>query len=80
VWIRDNIGSRFTRYTGILRSEDTSGFSLITSRLSLKKADGFTKVFFQILKRLTLASDFLIMIPMLSVFQQATVAGLLREV
>ena len=40
-WITMGAASR--GYTGILRSEDTSGFSLITNRPSLKIADGLTK-------------------------------------
>ena len=40
-WITMGAASR--GYTGILRSEVTTGFSLITNRPTLKKADGLTK-------------------------------------
>jgi len=40
-WITMGAASR--GYTGIPRAEDTSGFSLITNRPSLSKADGFIK-------------------------------------
>jgi len=37
------MGAAARGFTGIPRSEDTVGFSLITNRPSLKSADGFTK-------------------------------------
>ncbi len=40
-WI--TLGAASRGYTGIPRSEDTTGFSLITNRPSLKIADGLTK-------------------------------------
>ncbi len=40
-WLTMGAASR--GFTGILRSEDTSSFSFITNRPSLKKADGLTK-------------------------------------
>ncbi len=40
-WI--TMGAAARGFTGILRSEDTTGFSLISNRASLKLADGLTK-------------------------------------